>query len=158
MALRFDFVPTSFTFSQWKSPPQIVAQQRRRFIQVHDQDIEIAIVIEIAKGASAAGVQLPRSPGPPASINSSNFPLPRLRNITRGVLIRIAWHFPSTSGYTLPVDQKQIRISIVIQVDDARAPTRVPGLYAQPRLNIVTSLEVALAIIAVERSLVSSVK
>jgi hypothetical protein len=34
----------------------VVAQQRRRFIDVHDQDIHIAIVVEVAEGNAAAAV------------------------------------------------------------------------------------------------------
>ena len=34
----------------------IVAQQRWRLIQIHDQDIHVAIVIEIAESASAAAM------------------------------------------------------------------------------------------------------
>src|ERR1035437_7331940 len=34
----------------------VVAQQRRRLIDVHDQDIHVAVVVEVAKGQAAAAV------------------------------------------------------------------------------------------------------
>ena len=34
------------------------AQQRGRFTLIHDQDVEVPIVIEVAEGAAAAGVGL----------------------------------------------------------------------------------------------------
>ncbi len=37
---------------------RVVAQQRRRLVLVHDENVEIAVVVEIAKGAAAAGVML----------------------------------------------------------------------------------------------------
>ena len=34
----------------------IVAQERRGFVQVHDQHVDIAVVVKIAEGAAPAGV------------------------------------------------------------------------------------------------------
>src|SRR5579862_3144793 len=36
---------------------KIVAQQGRRLVHVHDQDVDISVIIEIAKGAATAGVR-----------------------------------------------------------------------------------------------------
>jgi hypothetical protein len=66
--------------------PKIIAQQRGWLVQVDDQDIEIAIFIEVAKRAPPRLECSASMPGPATSINSSNFPLPRLRKMTRGVL------------------------------------------------------------------------
>ena len=98
IALRFDFVPISFTLSQWSSPLQIVAQQRWRLVQIDDQDVDVAVVIEIAERAAAAGVRLSTIPGPLLSTNSSNVPLPKLRKITRGLLSGYCGNLFSTSG------------------------------------------------------------
>ena len=37
---------------------RIVAKQRRRFILIHDQDVEVAVIVEVAEGATPAYVAL----------------------------------------------------------------------------------------------------
>ncbi len=64
----------------------VVAQERRRLILIDDQDVDVAIVIEIAEGTAAAGVRGFDARVRLRAINSSNWPLPRLRKRTRGVL------------------------------------------------------------------------
>ena len=64
----------------------VVPEQRRRFVQVDDDNVHVTIVVEIAEGAAAARVGATRSPSPASSINSSKRPSPRFRNTRRGVL------------------------------------------------------------------------
>ena len=64
---------------------KIVAQQRRRLIQVHDHHVHVAIVIEVAEGAPAAGMQR-RHPWTSLLNQLFKLPLPRFRKTRRGVL------------------------------------------------------------------------
>src|SRR6202034_2037979 len=38
-------------------PAHVVAKQRRRFVQIDNQHVDVAVIIEIAEGASAAAVR-----------------------------------------------------------------------------------------------------
>ena len=146
MALRFDCAPVSLTLSQWFAPVDVVAQQRRRLVVIDDQDVDVAIVVEVAEGAAAAGVQrLPR-PVPPRPVNSSNCPLPRLRKTharrrrSRSLQFRI-----DAAGHP-----ENIRVAVVVEVRDADAPADVARLDAEPGREGDVA-EIALAVVDVQR-------
>ena len=61
-----------------RGPRKIVAQQRGRLIQVHDEDVDVAIVVEVAESAAAAGMR--RGDAGPGFVDQLfEFALPRLR-------------------------------------------------------------------------------
>ena len=61
----------------------IVAQQRRRLILVHDQHVQVSVVVEVAKGTTTADVPSRNScAGFFAQLD--NFPFPWLRKTMRG--------------------------------------------------------------------------
>lgn len=60
---------------------EIVAQKGRGFIQIHNQNVDVAVIVEVpnAEPRLQCGAEIP---GPAASTNSSNLPLPRFRKST----------------------------------------------------------------------------
>ena len=53
IALRLDCNAHQQDLQPVACPAQIVAQQRRRLVEIHDQNIDIAVIIEIAECDSA---------------------------------------------------------------------------------------------------------
>jgi hypothetical protein len=65
-------------------PGDVVAQQRRRLVQVDHEHVHVPVVVEVAEGAAAAGVH----GGHARSRLLDQLlerPSPRLRNTRRGV-------------------------------------------------------------------------
>src|SRR6185437_11296422 len=99
-------------------------------IQVHDEHVEITIVIEVAKGTAAACMH---GPDPRTSQVQQFFEFPvaqiaehnalALERITRHRLLNLGIY---TAGYP-----EQVRIAVVIDIEHTRSPTDVAGLHAQ---------------------------
>jgi hypothetical protein len=97
MALRLLFYSLKSNLDPAVAGRGVVAQQRRRLIDVHDQDIHIAVVIEVAKGKAAAAVA-GNDTGTGLRAHSAKVPSPRLRKRTRGVRSAYLGEMRSSSG------------------------------------------------------------
>src|SRR5438105_1916113 len=103
----------------------IVAQQRRRFVHVHDENIEIAIVIEIAERHAATGMSLGnrgtrlqqflKFTAPQIAKEDSRRLVGKLRILTLHLR-------KGASG-----DPEQVWQTIVVQICNTISPTDIPG-------------------------------
>src|SRR5207302_1693681 len=102
------------------SPGHIIAKQGRRLVHVHDEDIDVTIIVEIAEGTAPARVcrhnagttfldQLLESPTKIAEDQPG-----RPERISGDA----ALHF----GVNASGDDEQVGKAIVVQIDDARSP------------------------------------
>src|SRR5450432_449264 len=131
-------------------PGHIVAKQGWRLVHVHDEDIDVAVIVEIAEGTAPAGVcrrnagaafvdQFLESPAAEIAENQAR----RLERISGDA----ALHF----GVDASGDHEQVGKSIVVEIDDARSPPNVPGLDAEPRADSHV-VEVTLPVVQIEHT------
>ena len=105
----------------------IVSQQRRRLILIHDQNIHITVVVKIAKGASPTDMSRRNSGAGlfaelhklPVSLIAKHeaWPAPRKLGVNR---FQFRIHGSS--------NQQNVRESVVVQIDQAGAPTNEAAL------------------------------
>ena len=67
MALRFEVDSVEQHLQPVAGARDVVAQERRRLVHVHHQDVDVAVVVEVAEGTAAARVRR----------GHACFPLPR---------------------------------------------------------------------------------
>jgi hypothetical protein len=125
----------------------VIAQQRRWFVQVDDENVDVAIVIEIAKGTSPAAVGCGNARASHFDELLKSLIAEIAKNHARrlvGILRELTFNF----GVNVTCNYKKVGVPIVIEIDDTGAPANVPGLDADasPPGHIV---EVALAIVAI---------
>jgi hypothetical protein len=126
----------------------VVAQQRGRLVQIHDQDIDVAIVIEIAEGHAAAGMRLGDA-GPRQVAQFFEFAVSQIAKNHAGRFVgrvgRLLLHF----GIDHAGGEEQVGKAVVVQVHDAGAPADVARFHTQARADGDVA-EIALAVVAVE--------
>ena len=128
----------------------VVAQQRRRLVDVHDQDIHIAVVVEVAKGNAAAAV-------------AGNDTWTSLRtHFGEGAVTPIAkkdagraQRVPGRDAIQLRIDgagrDEDVRVAVVVEVDQTCAEADVAGFVVKTGLSRPV-VEVALAVVAINAS------
>src|SRR6266536_4800398 len=108
----------------------IVAQQRGRLILIHDEDVHVAVVIEVAERATAAGVRrLDPRPGLADQLFEPAFP-----EVSEDHPRRFVWHIGELLldfGVDVAGGPEYIRMAAVVQIGQAYAPAHKTGLDAQ---------------------------
>src|SRR5579863_9720693 len=105
---------------------QIVAQQGRRLIHIHDENIDVAIVIEIPKGAAATGMR----GGDSRSSRIDEFLQLAISQIAEDQPGRSIRH-AGQARIGAAGHHEDIRKAIVVEIDDTRSPAHVSGLHAE---------------------------
>ena len=127
---------------------EIVAQQAGGLVEVDDQDVHIAIVVEIAESAAAAGARLGKGAARlfeelfEAAVAEIAEQHPRRRRRIPLVLsgdLRV-----NTAGH-----EEDVRQAAVVQIRQARPPAHVAGLDPDPRAQRHV-VEVPFPVIAVQ--------
>src|SRR5579883_864428 len=135
-------------FQPMAGASQIIAQQRGRLVHVHDQDVEVAVVIEIAESDATARVRLGDArPGLLQQffeLAGAEIAKDHARRLVRdlGQLV-LDFRIDHAGGV------EQIGQAVVIQVHNAGAPADEPRLDAQPGAARHIQKH-ALAVVAVE--------
>ncbi len=111
-------------------PCEVVAQKRRRFVKVDDNDVNIAIIIEIPESAAAAAM-LGGHAGPCFVNQLLKYALPQVPENRPRSLVGILREFFFNMGIHVTCGHKQVWIAIVIQIHNPRAPTHVTGFDAE---------------------------
>ena len=126
----------------------VVAQQRRQLVHVHDENIEVAVVVEIAESHAATGVRA----GHAGTGLVQQFLEPAAAQVAEdheGSFVRhlrtVALHF----GIDHSGGDEKVGQAVVVQVHDAGAPAHEARFHAQAGAarNV---LKEALAIVAIE--------
>src|ERR1035437_198624 len=129
-------------------PANVIAQQRRRLVEIHHQDVDVAVVIEIAESHSPAAMRLGDA-GPRQVAQFFEFAVSQIAKNHAGRLVggirRLLFHF----GIDHAGGEEEVGKAVVVQVHDARAPTDVPGFHAEARADRYVA-EIALPVVAVE--------
>ena len=110
----------------------IVPEKGGRLVHIDDQNIHVAIVIEVPECAAAAGVwrgntgtrlvnQLLELAVPQIAKNDPR----RFCGITGQLLLNFRIHIAG--------NQEQIRTAVIVEIHDTRAPSDESGLHAQSR-------------------------
>src|SRR5215469_15327149 len=114
-ALELNFDPVLFS-------RKIVPQKGGRFVHVDDEDIDVAIVVEIAKSAAAAGMRF----GYSGTRLSRKFLESSVSQVTEKdarrsirIIRELAFHF----GVNAAGHNEQIRRPIIVEVKHTRPPT-----------------------------------
>ena len=76
-SLEFHLDPVWFSLN-------VVAQQRRWFVHVDDENVDVAVIVEIAEGTSATAMGSSDRRGQPASTSSSKVSIAKIAKNTRG--------------------------------------------------------------------------
>ena len=113
---------------------RIVAKQRRRFILIHNQNVEVAVVVEVAERATPAHVALIErglrairyffkcSVSPVTEDNSRSF-------------ARVLGENRFKLRVDLPSDNENIWVAVVVEIEQARAPAYKAPLADEPSLR-----------------------
>src|SRR6267142_148374 len=124
-AFQLNFNPVGFS-------RKVVSQQRRWLIEIDDDDVQVAIIIEIAESASAAAMccgyarpsfldQLFKHAFAQVSKNGAR----RLIRVLRKLFLN-SWIY-------VPRRHEQIRPAVIVQINDAGAPANEPRFNSQSR-------------------------
>src|SRR6516225_2712158 len=109
----------------------IVAQQRRGLIDVHDQDVEVAVVVKIAEGRATAGMRF--GDGRAGAVQKLlEAAAAQVAEQHPRRLVRKLRMLPLHLGEDASRYPEQIWQAVGIQVGYAVPPTDVPGLDTQP--------------------------
>src|ERR1700726_4757669 len=141
IALRFDFVPTRNTLSQFKS-------LLRSFRSKEGGSFKLMPTMSTSPSLSKSPKAQPRLqcaaeiPGPASSINSSNFPLPRFLKINRGVFNGYSGNSASTSGKTDPVTTARSGQPLLSKSPNP-VPQQMKRVSTPKPAEIVTSVKLA---------------
>ena len=105
-------------------PWGVIAQQGGRFMLVHDDHVEVAVIVKISEGASTADVTgIDRRAGL-VSHSGKGAVAPVAEEHARAFVRKLridALDF----RVDIPGDPEDVRIAIVVEVKDARAPTDI---------------------------------
>ena len=140
--------PTSSTFSQWPPPVTSLRSSDGGSFMFIDEDVDVAVVVEVAEGAAAAGVRRGDA--------GARF----LDQLLEPAVAEVAEHQPrrlERIGRQRPLDFRDRRCrspgtgreAVVVEIDDAGAPADVARLDADARADRDV-VEVALAVVAIE--------
>lgn len=117
IALRLDLTPLSLHFDPVVVAEDVVSEQRRRLVEIEDHEVQVAIVIEIAHAAAAAGVRRGNTRTGVGAVQQ--FFKSAVSKITKqdaraavGKLRQLLFHFRINAAG----DPKQIGPAIIVQV------------------------------------------
>src|SRR5215472_1457606 len=126
----------------------VISEQRRRFIQVHNQNIDVPVVVEITEGATTAAMRIAYSR---ASLFHELFKClvaevaeNRARSLV-GILRQLSFDF----RVNVPGGHEQVWIAIVVEIDHPRSPTDVARIHCDLR-GPRHVIEVSLAVVVIE--------
>src|SRR5919197_1739837 len=119
-----------FHFQPVAIPAEIISQERRGLVDIRDQDVEIAIIIEISKRSATAGVRLGNARAgsveefleAPTSQVSKEYP----RSLVRKFRM-----FPLHLGEDASCYPEQVRQAIIIKIHDSITPTHIARLHTE---------------------------
>ena len=109
---------------------EVVAKERRRLIHVHDEDVDVAIVVEIAKGHAAAGVDFGNA-GAGLFEQFFEFAAAQIPEHHVGRLVGGIGEFLFHLGIDHAGGAEKVRQTIVVEVHDAGAPGYETGFHSQ---------------------------
>ncbi len=126
----------------------VVAQQRRRLVHVHHDDVDVAVVVEIPEGAATARVRRGHA--------GSRF----VDQLLEPAVTQIAEHQPGCPegvgrkrllhlGIDAAGRHEQVGEAVVVEIDHPRSPPDVAGLHADARAD-AEIVEVAFPVVAVQ--------
>ena len=112
----------------------IVAQQRRGLVQIHDQDVDIPIVVKIAKGTAPTRMsQFDCRPG--LRSDPLQPPLTEVAEHHIGGLEGVLRQLRFNLRVDVPGCVEDVRPAVVVKVHDARAPADVADFDRQAGLH-----------------------
>ena len=116
------FVPSQPDLDPVMIGRSVVPQQRRRLVLIHDHDVEIAIVIEVAEGA-AATQWAPQARAGLRIIQLLESPIAQIAKddarTSCGILRQHLLDVPDRPAR----DEKDVGPAVVVEVDEARCPS-----------------------------------
>src|ERR1035441_3417427 len=115
-------------------PGDVIAQQRRRLVEIDNQNVDVAVVIEIAESHSPAAMRLGDA-GPRQTAQFFEFAVSQIAKNHAGRLVGGIRRLPLHFGIDHAGGEEEVGKSVVVQVHDAGAPTDVPGLHAEARAD-----------------------
>src|SRR5882724_4462113 len=127
---------------------EVVSEERRRLIEIDDDNVHITIVIEIAEGAAAATMDRRYSRARFFDQFFKHALSQVSENRARG-LIRVLRKFFLDFRVDMTRRHEQVGITVVVQVNNAGAPTNVARLNSEAR-GCGRVLKVSLSIVAIK--------
>ena len=98
-------------------------QQRRRVIQIHYQQVQIAIIVVVAECPAATDLFLGKAPPNPSSYLDKRPPRILVEQVALG--IAQSRRMLGDLGIDVTVDREEIEPAVVIIVKKSRAPAQV---------------------------------
>src|SRR5438034_4419816 len=113
-------------------PREVVSHERRRFVEVDDDHVDVTVIIEISEGATAAAM---RGGNARAGFADQLFKyaLPQVSENRARSLVRVLGELLLDLRVNMAGRHEQVRIAVVIQINNPRAPTHVTRLDPQAR-------------------------
>src|SRR5208283_3649764 len=112
-------------------PFQVVAQQRWRLVHIYDQNIQIAVVVDITECAAAARMR--RGHTRTGIGNLFEGAVAKVPEQKSGRLVRVLRQELLNLRVDASGDQEDVRPAIIVEVYNPRSPTGIAGLDTQFR-------------------------
>src|SRR5579875_2420750 len=96
----------------------VIAKQRWRLIQIHDQDVDVAVVIEVPKCCAATGVR--RGNTRTGLVQKLlKFSVPQISEDDARALERVIGQNSLDFGVNAPSDPEEIGIAVIVEIEHA---------------------------------------
>src|SRR3954469_18585779 len=103
----------------------VISQQRRRFVHIDDDYVDVAIIIEVPESRTAAGARL-RDDGASLGGDVGKASVPQI-SVENLPLLKREVELPAIDfGENVAVRHKYVRPPIVIEVEEANSPSQIP--------------------------------
>src|SRR6266478_3919618 len=121
-----------FHFDPVGLPAEVIAQQRRRLVEIDDQYVDIPVVVEVSESASPAAVCRRYTRARRLNEFFENAFAQVSKDGARcfvGVLRQRSFHL----GVNMPGNHKEVWKTVVVEVDDACSPADVTSFNSKAR-------------------------
>src|SRR3954463_5145499 len=112
----------------------VISQQRRRFVHIDDDYVDVAIIIEVPESRTAAGARLGND-GASLGGDVGEASIPQV-SVENPPLLKRKVELPGIDfGEYVAVRHKYVRPPIVIEVEQANSPSQIPCVAPKTALQ-----------------------
>src|ERR1700737_4970992 len=127
---------------------RVVSQKRGRLIQVDDQNVQVAVIVEVSEGTSTAAVRH-RDSFTSLRLQLFKSTVPQIAKQHSWSLVWILWQLAFDFRIDTAGNEEHVWVAVIVEVNDPRAPAGIPG-FDSYLCKTGHFVEVSLPIITVE--------
>src|SRR5262249_29699919 len=124
--------PSQLNLDPIRLAAEVVPQQGWRFVEVNDEHIQIAIIVEVSESAAPATVWCGDA-GAGGLDQLFENPLAKISENSAWGFVGILWKLPSSFRINVARNHEQVGVAVIIKVDYACPPTHKAGFDSQAR-------------------------